>query len=95
DVQAVCNRVLVIYGGCILYDGTPAELIGQTIDHVGSYIRKVDDVLPADTEIVSKVNTRNGVLTRIVGNDLPDYVEKCEPTLEDAYLYCVKIKGNR
>ena len=92
DVQAVCNRVLVIYGGKILYDGAPADLIEETMDHVGSYVRKMDDVIPKDCEIVSKVNTRNGVLTRIVGESLPDYVERCEPTLEDAYLYCIKTK---
>ena len=89
DVQAVCNRVLVIYGGVILYDGSPSELIDSTVDHVGSFVRKLDDVIPEECEIVSKVNTRNGVLTRIVGENLPDYVEKCEPTLEDAYLYYV------
>ena len=89
DVQAVCNRVLVIYGGEILYDGAPSDLIDSTVDHVGSYVRSLDDVIPEDCEIVSKVNTRNGVLTRIVGENLPDYVEKCEPTLEDAYLYTV------
>lgn len=90
DVQAVCNRVLVIYGGKILYDGKPADLIEETMNHVGSYVRKIDDVIPKDCEIVSKVNTRNGVLTRIVGSNLPDYVDRCEPTLEDAYLYCIK-----
>jgi ABC-type multidrug transport system ATPase subunit len=89
DVQAVCNRVLVIYGGSILFDGSPAGLIEQTVDHVGSYIRKVDDILPKDCEIVSKINTRNGVLTRIVAKELPDYVDRCEPSLEDAYLYCI------
>lgn len=89
DVQAVCNRVLVIYGGVILYDGSPSDLIDSTVNHVGSFMRKLDEVIPEECEIVSKVNTRNGVLTRIVGENLPDYVEKCEPTLEDAYLYYV------
>ena len=88
-VQAVCNRVLVVYGGKILFDGAPSDLIDSTVDHVGSYVRSLDEVIPEDCEIVSKVNTRNGVLTRIVGENLPDYVEKCEPTLEDAYLYTV------
>ena len=32
DVQAVCNRVLVIYGGKILYDGAPADLIEESLD---------------------------------------------------------------
>ncbi len=95
DVQAVCNRVLVIYGGKILYDGSPAELIEKTTDHVGTYVRKMDDVIPENCEIVSKVNTRNGVLTRIVGDNLPDYVERCEATLEDAYLYCINFGEKR
>ncbi|MBE5922837.1 MAG: ATP-binding cassette domain-containing protein [Lachnospiraceae bacterium] len=95
DVQAVCNRVLVIYGGKILYDGSPAELIEQTTDHVGTYVRRIDDVIPKECEIVSKVNTRNGVLTRIVGDNLPDYVERCEATLEDAYLYCINFGEKR
>ena len=93
DVQAVCNRVLVIYGGKILFDGAPSDLIDSTVDHVGSYVRSLDEVIPEDCEIVSKVNTRNGVLTRIVGENLPDYVEKCEPTLEDAYLYTVAARS--
>lgn len=93
DVQAVCNRVLVIYGGEILFDGAPSDLIDSTVDHVGSYVRSLDEVIPEDCEIVSKVNTRNGVLTRIVGENLPDYVEKCEPTLEDAYLYTVAARS--
>ena len=29
DVQAVCNRVLVIYGGKILFDGAPSDLIDK------------------------------------------------------------------
>ncbi|MCR4640971.1 MAG: ATP-binding cassette domain-containing protein [Lachnospiraceae bacterium] len=95
DVQAVCNRVLVIYGGRILFDGSPAGLIEQTVDHVGSFIRKVDDILPKDCEIVSRINTRNGVLTRIVAGTLPDYVDRCEPSLEDAYLYCIHSSAKK
>ena len=95
DVQAVCNRVLVIYGGRILFDGSPAGLIEQTVDHVGSFIRKVDDILPKDCEIVSRINTRSGVLTRIVAGTLPDYVDRCEPSLEDAYLYCIHSSAKK
>ena len=36
DVQAVCNRVLVIHDGLIRFDGTPAQLIAQTVHHVGT-----------------------------------------------------------
>ncbi len=66
DVQAVCNRVLVIHDGLILFDGTPSQLIAQAQNHVA-----------------------DGIRTRIVAEHLPPYAQCCEPTLEDAYLYCI------
>ena len=33
DVQSICNRVLVLNNGKILFDGTPADLIAQTMGY--------------------------------------------------------------
>jgi ABC-type multidrug transport system ATPase subunit len=33
DVQSICNRVLVLNHSQILFDGTPADLIAQTMGH--------------------------------------------------------------
>lgn len=89
DVQAVCNRVLVIHDGLILFDGTPSSLIAQAENHVGVYLAKLKDTVPNECQMVSKVHTADGIRCRIVAEQLPSYVQPSEPTLEDAYLYCI------
>lgn len=89
DVQAVCNRVLVIHDGLILFDGTPAALIAKAEHHVGIYHAQLGDAVPDGCQIVSKVHTADGIRTRIVAEHLPPYAQPGEPTLEDAYLYCI------
>lgn len=95
DVQAVCNRVLVIYNGLILFDGMPADLISQTEGHVGIYVSQLVDDVPEGCEVVSKVNVADGIQCRIVAEQLPSFAKGAEPTLEDAYLYCIKREGEK
>lgn len=95
DVQAVCNRVLVIYGGLILYDGAPSALILEAAGHVGTYISQAGDSVPAGCRVVSKVNVSEGIRRRIVAEKLPECAESVEPTLEDAYLYCIHKEGKQ
>lgn len=89
DVQAVCSRVLVIHDGLILFDGTPSALIANTAQHVGIYHAQLGDAVPDGCQIVSKVHTADGIRTRVVAEHLPPYAQPSEPTLEDAYLYCI------
>ena len=93
DVQAVCNRVFIIHDGKILFDGLPSVLISQTEHHVGNYISKLGDSVPAGCQTVSKSNTRDGILCRIVAEHLPSFAQPVDPTLEDAYLYCIHKEG--
>ena len=93
DVQSICNRVLVLDHGRILFDGLPAELISQAMEHVGVYVSQIGDAAPEGCQVVSKVNTARGIQCRIVADELPAYAEKAEPTLEDAYLYCIGKGG--
>lgn len=115
DVQAVCSRVLIIYDGLVLYDGSPTELIRETAGHVGVYVSKAADAAvetaagagretaAADAaagnemgihcQIVSKVNVSGGIQCRIVAQQLPENARPAEPTLEDAYLYCIHKNG--
>lgn len=95
DVQAVCNRVLVIHDGMILFDGTPSALIAQAENHVGVYLAKLNDTFPDECQMVSKVHTAEGVRCRIVAKQLPPYAQPSEPTLEDAYLYCIHNPARR
>lgn len=95
DVQAVCSRVLVIYDGLILYDGAPSALISETAGHVGTYIAQSGEAVPDGCRVVSKVNVSEGIRCRIVAEKLPDLAESVEPTLEDAYLYCIHKEGRQ
>ncbi len=95
DVQAVCNRVLVIHDGLIRFDGTPAQLIAQTVHHVGTCHAQPGDDAPDGCQIVSKVHTADGIRSRIVAEHLPPCAQSCEPTLEDAYLYCIHRPENQ
>ena len=52
DVQAVCNRVLVIHDGLILFDGTPSQLIAQAQNHVAVYRAQPGDALPDGCQVV-------------------------------------------
>jgi ABC-type multidrug transport system ATPase subunit len=90
DVQSICNRVLVINDGLILFDGNPAELISQTEGHVGVYLSQLGDSVPTDCQVVSKINVASGIQCRIVAKNLPAFAKKVEPTLEDAYLYRIE-----
>lgn len=95
DVQAVCNRVLVIHDGLILFDGAPSELISQTKNHVGVYLSQLGDTVPDGCQVVSKVNIAEGIHSRIVAETIPDFAQIVEPTLEDAYLYCIHKGGEK
>ena len=60
DVQAVCNRVLVIYGGKILFDGAPSDLIDSTVDHVVG-ITGLVAVLAVEADIIVLTGHIGGV----------------------------------
>ena len=88
DVQSVCDHIIVIDHGTILFTGTPAELIKAAEGHVGSYLEK-DLSCEKGLHITSRVNTGNGIRCRVVGDKLPAFAVREEPTLEDAYLYLI------
>ena len=86
DVQSVCDRLIVIDRGMILFTGTPAQLIMSASGHVGVFLEH-NAAQEHGLHITARVNTGNGVRCRVVADKLPDYVTPEEPTLEDAYLY--------
>ena len=88
DVQSVCDRIVVINDGKILFTGTPEHLIGSASGHVGVFLEK-DASEEQGLHITARVNTSHGVRCRAVADTLPPYVSPDEPTLEDAYLYLI------
>ncbi len=94
DVQSVCNQLIVISHGQILFAGTPEALIRQAQGHVGVFLER--DGMEADPamHITSRINTASGILCRGVADTLPEAAQDAEPTLEDAYLYLITREGN-
>ncbi len=80
DVAALCERVVVIDGGRILFDGTVTDLVAQAADRVWM----ADERDPAAQHAWRTGSGR----FRNVG-DPPPTAELIEPALEDAYLLLV------
>ncbi|MER7576388.1 ABC transporter ATP-binding protein [Streptomyces sp. NPDC126514] len=84
DVAMLCHRVLVMAGGRIHFDGTPAELTARAAGRVWSSAERAPD---------AKAGWRTGVGTfRNVG-DPPPGADLLEPTLEDGYLLTLDGQG--
>lgn len=88
DVQSVCDQIVVMDGGRILFAGTPAAMIRTAAGHVGEFFEQ-DLAQEAGLHITARVNTSQGIRCRVVADKLPDYVRIAEPSLEDAYLYLI------
>lgn len=94
DVQSVCDRLIVIDRGRILFLGRPEELILQARGHVGVLPEQDACKKGSALHIISRVNTAEGVLCRCAAESLPQEACTVEPTLEDAYLYLITQEGN-
>ncbi len=90
DIQSVCNRLIVLHGGKILYDGLPDGLLEMAEGHVGTYeyITGMEEINEAGQyKITSKVVMQSKTTYRIVADELPSFVTPVKPNLEDAYIY--------
>jgi ABC-2 type transport system ATP-binding protein len=78
DIEALCERVIVLDRGRVRYDGRVTELVGQAAGRVWL----ADEADPAAT-----VSWRTGTgRYRNVGSRPPAGGQPAEPSLEDAYL---------
>ena len=87
-MQSVCDQLVVINCGQILFTGTPEELIRSASGHVGVFYEQEANQ-ENGLHITARVNTAQGVRCRAVADQLPAFVQPEEPTLEDAYLYLI------
>jgi len=85
DVAALCERVVVLDGGRILFDGTVVDLVRQAEGRVW---------LAQERHPAARHAWRTGTgRVRNVGDPPPD-VDLIEPDLEDAYLLLVGEAGS-
>ena len=88
DVQSVCDQIVVIHNGRILFTGTPERLIASAAGHVGVFWER-EETREQGLHITARVNTSRGIRCRAVADTLPPYARAEEPSLEDAYLYLI------
>jgi ABC-2 type transport system ATP-binding protein len=78
DVAALCERVIVLEGGRVRYDGPVTDLVRQAAGRVW---------LADEPDPAASVSWRTGTgRYRNVGARVRDDAEHIEPSLEDAYL---------
>jgi ABC-2 type transport system ATP-binding protein len=78
DVAALCERVIVLSDGEVLFDGSVVELVGTAAGMVW---------LCDEPGSGGALSWRTGTgRHRVIGGERPDGGEITEPTLEDAYL---------
>ena len=90
DVQSVCDQLVVMDHGQVLFTGTPEALIQSAAGHVGVFWER-EAGQEAGLHITARVNPGRGVRCRAVADTLPAYVQPAEPSLEDAYLYLIHL----
>lgn len=89
DVQSVCNRLLVMQHGQLLFDGLPEQLIQLAYRHVGIFEEQQNEQTELHYQVTARINTARGISCRIVAEELPSFAAVVEPTLEDAYMYLI------
>ena len=78
DVAALCERVVVLAGGTVRFDGAVTDLVATAVGRVWLADEPGDDAL---------VSWRTGTgRHHVVGGTAPVGADPAEPTLEDAYL---------
>jgi len=78
DVAALCERVIVLAGGAVHYDGTVGDFVATAAGSVWLH----EDEIPG-----ARVSWRTGTgRIRSVGGTPPAGAESAEPSVEDAYL---------
>ena len=92
DVQSVCDQLIVINHGQVLFNGTPEQLISLAHNHVGVCEEQRVMSNGHKYQVTARVNTLCGVTCRIVAEMLPDFAQAVEPTLEDAYIYLIMME---
>jgi ABC-type multidrug transport system ATPase subunit len=92
DVSALCQRVVCLDRGRVVFDGTPATLIARARGHVWEQTgRPVDGVTTwrlADGRYRVLTPERDGS----AGSAGPGDRAAVEPTLEDAYLLLTGVE---
>ena len=94
DVAVACERVLVLTGGRLVFDGEPGALSREAEGRVWSWTTPGDEEpeLPQASVLADRQPEPDGSSRlRVLAADRPDRrAEPVEPTLEDGYLWLAR-----
>lgn len=96
DAAAVCDMAVILAQGALVATGAPEALSAQAAGRVWEWLQPDADDLPADGLFVTRLHrTHGGVKVRAVGGSPPPDAVEVSPTLEDAYVYLTKVRGQQ
>ena len=97
DLGAGCKEMALLDGGCIEFQGPPAELLQRAMGNVFEVTASAAEAerVEADYEIVSRAVSGSDITLRgVTASGLPDRANPVEsPTLEEAYLAFMAARG--
>ncbi|NIM02360.1 MAG: ATP-binding cassette domain-containing protein [Acidobacteria bacterium] len=97
DVEVACERVIVMAGGRMVFDGPPADLsrIAEGRAWIAFLLPGEEESLPEDAQIVDEVPQASGAsMTRILCSEKPHPEATADPpSLQDGYLWLVGKAG--
>ena len=97
DIEATCEKIAILNEGSILYHGTVSNLLAAAKNKV--FTKSVSQhELPAFKKeyYITSMHTQGNKTQLRFLSDLPIAdAERCEPNIEDAYMFCLWQHGEK
>jgi ABC-2 type transport system ATP-binding protein len=92
DIGQTCRDLAVLAKGCILFRGSPTELLHSTEGHVWTLTLPGLEKPDHDLTVVSMLYLAEGTQYRLVGSSAGEYPAALpvQPGLEDSYVWLMK-----
>jgi ABC-type multidrug transport system ATPase subunit len=95
DIGQTCRDLAVLSKGCILFRGSPAEMLKAAEGHVWTLTLPGLEKPDHDLTVVSMLHLAEGIQYRLVGSSVNGYSNALytQPGLEDGYVWLMKQSG--
>jgi ABC-2 type transport system ATP-binding protein len=96
DVEVSCSRVVVLYRGRVLWDGSPSRFIGNCVGRVFTAVleKSEAEALSARYNVMSVIPDDSRARIRYLASPGdPGPGSECSPTLEEAYIDLILRHG--
>ena len=98
DIEATCQDVAVLNDGRIIYDGSVERLTQLAEGMVFQATVRREDLpkIKSAFTVTGMVTTADRSNIRFIAeHGAPEWAERCEPNVEDAYMLCLHRNGAR